>query len=312
MKLTFMLAYGLKVSYKIGMNKLDAKTRSTILHMLCEGSSIRSIARVTGTSKNTVSKLLVDAGKACMKFHDEAVRDVKASRIQCDEIWSFCYAKQKNVATAKDAPEGAGDVWTWTALDADSKLIVSYLVGDRSGEAAIDLMDDLRSRLANRVQLTTDGHKAYLEAVEGAFGGDVDYAQLVKLYGSMGGKSAEVRYSPAECTGIRKRRVEGNPDEAHVSTSHVERSNLTMRMHMRRFTRLTNAFSKKIENHTYAVALHMVYYNFVRRHKTLRMSPAMAAGISDRLWDIADIVMLVEKTEAEKSTKRGPYKKISN
>ncbi|WP_421992196.1 IS1 family transposase [Qipengyuania sp.] len=294
------------------MNKLDAKTRSTILHMLCEGSSIRAIARITGVSKNTVSKLLVDAGKACMKFHDEAVRDVKASRIQCDEIWSFCYAKQKNVATAKGAPEGAGDVWTWTALDADSKLIVSYLVGDRSGEAAIDLMDDLRARLANRVQLTTDGHKAYLEAVEGAFGGDVDYAQLVKLYGSMGGKSAEVRYSPAECTGIRKRRVEGNPDDTHVSTSHVERSNLTMRMHMRRFTRLTNAFSKKIENHTYAVALHMVYYNFVRRHKTLRMSPAMAAGVSDRLWDIADIVRLLEKAEAEKPTKRGPYKKISN
>lgn len=295
------------------MNKLDAKTRATILHMLCEGSSIRSIARITGTSKNTVSKLLVDAGKACMKFHDEAVREVKASRIQCDEIWSFCYAKQKNVATAKDAPEGAGDVWTWTALDADSKLIVSYLVGDRSGEAAIDLMDDLRARLANRVQLTTDGHKAYLEAVEGAFGGDVDYAQLVKLYGSMGGKTAEVRYSPAECTGIRKRRVEGNPDETHVSTSHVERSNLTMRMHMRRFTRLTNAFSKKIENHTYAVALHMVYYNFVRRHKTLRMSPAMAAGVSDRLWDIADIVMLVEKAEAEAAPKkRGPYKKANS
>lgn len=294
------------------MNRLSSRERAPIINMLCEGYSLRSIARVTGVSKNTVFKLLVDAGKACMKFHDEAVRDVKASRIQCDEIWAFCYAKQKIVATAKDAPEGAGDVWTWTALNADSKLIVSYLVGDRSGEAAIDLMDDLRARLANRIQLTTDGHKAYLEAVEGAFGGDVDYAQLVKLYGNMGGKSAEIRYSPAECTGIRKRRVDGNPDEAHVSTSHVERSNLTMRMHMRRFTRPTNAFSKKIENHTYAVALHMVYYNFVRRHKTLRMSPAMAAGISDRLWDIADMVMLVEKAEAEKQTKRGPYKKVSN
>jgi len=294
------------------MNKLDAKTRCTILLMLCEGSSIRSIARVTGTSKNTVSKLLVEAGRACMKFHDEAVRDVNAHRIQCDEIWSFCYAKQKNVETAKDAPEGAGDVWTWTALDADSKLIVSYLVADRSGEAAIDLMDDLRARLANRVQLTTDGHKAYLEALEGAFGGDVDYAQLVKLCGSIGGKSAEDRYGPAESTGIRKRTVEGNLDEARVSTSHVERSNLTMRMHMRLFTRPSNAFSKKIENHAYAVALHMVYYNFVRSLKTLHMSPAMVVGVSDRLWDIADIVKLVEKAEADKPTKRGPYYKISN
>ncbi len=291
------------------MNKLDHVERARILHMLCEGNSIRAITRMTGASKNTVSKLLIDAGKACMAYHDETVRNVKASRVQCDEIWSFTYAKQKNVATAKAAPANAGDTWTWTAIDADTKLIVSYLVGGRDAEYAMWFMDDLRARLANRVQLTTDGHRAYLEAVEGAFGADVDYAQLVKLYGSEGGKSSEVRYSPAECTGIRKRRVEGNPDEAHVSTSYVERQNLTMRMHMRRFTRLTNGFSKKVENHAYAVALHMMYYNFVRIHKTLRVTPAMAAGIADRLWEIGDIVALIEKAESRLPTKRGPYKK---
>lgn len=289
------------------MNKLDAKTRSSILHMLCEGGSIRSIARVTGTSKNTVSKLLVDAGKVCAAYHEANVRDLQTTRVEVDEIWSFTYAKQKNVKTAKAAPANAGDTWTWTAIDADSKMIVSYLVGGRDAEYAMWFMDDLRSRLANRVQLTSYGHRAYLEAVEGAFGADVDYAQLVKMYGNAP-ESFKGRYSPAECTGIRKRAVEGRPDESLVSTSYVERNNLTMRMHMRRFTRLTNAFSKKVENHAHAVALHMMYYNFVRIHKTLRMSPAMAAGVTDRLWDIADIVMLVEKAEAEKPTKRGAYK----
>lgn len=297
------------------MNRLSSEERVRILHLLCEGQSIRAITRLTGASKNTVAKLLADAGKACMAYHDAKVRDVKAARVQVDEIWSFTYAKQKNVATAKAAPEGAGDTWTWTAIDADSKLILSYLVGGRDAEYAMWFMDDLASRLANRVQLTSDGHRAYLEAVEGAFGCDVDYAQLVKLYGSEGGKGADVRYSPAECTGIRKRRVEGNPDDAHVSTSYVERNNLTMRMHMRRFTRLTNAFSKKVENHAYAVALHMMYYNFVRIHGKLRMSPAMAAGVSDRLWEVADIVALVEAAEAQAAPKtRGPYRKreISN
>ncbi len=293
------------------MNRLSNDDRARILHLLCEGMSIRAITRLTGASKNTVAKLLVDAGRACAAYHDANVRNVKAARVQVDEIWSFTYAKQKNVATAKEAPEGAGDTWTWTAIDADSKMILSYLVGGRDSEYAMWFMDDLASRLANRVQLTSDGHRAYLEAVEGAFGADVDYAQLVKLYGSIGGKGADVRYSPAECTGIRKRRVEGNPDGAHISTSYVERQNLTMRMHMRRFTRLTNAFSKKVENHAHAVALHMLYYNFVRIHKTLRVSPAMAAGVSDRLWDIADIAMLVEQAEA-KPGKRGPYTKISN
>ena len=214
---------------------------------------------------------------------------------------------QQSLATAKAAPEDAGDTWTWTAIDADSKLIVSYLVGGRDGEYAMWFIDDLASRLANRVQLTSDGHRAYREAVEGAFGADVDYAQLVKIYGNTPG--SEIRYSPAECTGIRKRRVEGNPDEAHVSTSYVERSNLTMRMHMRRFTRLTNAFSKKVENHAHAVALHMMYYNFVRIHKTLRVTPAMAAGVADRLWEIGGIVALVEAAEAKQPRERGPYKK---
>jgi len=291
------------------MNKLSAKDRATILHMLCEGSSIRSIARVTGASKNTISKLLVDAGRACSDFHDANVRDVQARRVQCDEIWSFTYAKQKNVKTAKAAPENAGDTWTWTALDSDSKLIVSWLVGGRDSEYAMAFMDDLRSRLANRVQLTTDGHSAYLEAVEGAFGGDVDYAQLVKLYGEPAEKSPERKYSPSVCKGARKHRVEGRPDPGHVSTSHVERNNLTMRMHMRRFTRLTNAFSKKVENHAYAVALHMTYYNFVRQHKSLDgLSPAMAAGVSERLWGMSDIVALVEAAD-QKPGPRGPYKK---
>lgn len=267
---------------------------------------MRSISRVADVSINTVTKLLVDAGSAALAIHDETVRNVASKRIQCDEIWSFCHAKQKNVPTAKAAPEGAGDVWTWTAIDADSKLIVSYLVGDRSGDSAMYLMDDLRARLANRVQLTTDGHKAYLEAVEGAFGADVDYAQLVKLYGPT--ITAPGRYSPAECTGTKKIRREGNPDIDHVSTSYVERQNLTMRMSMRRFTRLTNGFSKKLENHVHALALYFVHYNFCRIHKTLRMSPAMAAGVSDRLWSLDDVIAKIDEL-APAPAKRGPYKK---
>jgi IS1 family transposase len=288
------------------MNKLPLAKRTQILAMLCEGSSMRSIERVAGVSINTVSKLLVEAGEACLAIHDETVRNVKASRIQCDEIWSFCHAKQMNVATAKAAPEGAGDVWTWTAIDADTKLIVSYFVGGRGSDSAIELMDDLRDRLANRVQLTTDGHKAYLEAVEGAFGADVDYAQLVKLYGPT--IAAPGRYSPAECIGAKKVRREGNPDIAHVSTSYVERQNLTMRMSTRRFTRLTNGFSKKLENHVHALALYFAFYNFCRIHKTLRVTPAMAGGITDRLWSLEDIVARIDRM-APAPTKRGPYKK---
>jgi len=290
------------------MNKLSSAERASILHLLCEGTSIRAVTRITGASKNTITKLLIDAGKACAAYHDQNVRDVKAKRIQCDEIWSFTYAKQKNVAAAKTAPDFAGDTWTWTALDADSKLIVSYLVGGRDSEYAIAFLGDVAARLANRVQLTTDGHKVYLEAVEGAFGGDVDYAVLQKLYGTAP-EAARGRYSPAVCIGARKDRVEGNPDLKHVSTSHVERQNLTMRMHMRRFTRLTNGFSKKVNNHAYSVALHFMYYNFVRIHKTLRMTPAMVAGVADRLWEMSDIVALVEAAEAEQPRKRGPYKK---
>lgn len=290
------------------MNKLPLAKRTQILAMLCEGSSMRSISRIADVSINTVSKLLVEAGEACLALHDETVRNVKASRVQCDEIWSFCYAKEKNVAAAKAAPDGSGDVWTWTALDADTKLIVSYFVGDRSSESGIVLMDDLRARLANRVQLTTDGHKAYLEAVEGAFGDDVDYAQLVKLYGSVGGNSPEKRYSPAECAGIRKNRVTGSPDKAHVSTSHVERMNLSIRMQNRRFTRLTNAFSKKLDNHIHALALYFAFYNFCRIHKSLKVTPAMAAGITDRLWSLEDIVAKMDEG-APAPKARGPYKK---
>ena len=240
------------------MNKLPVKTRATILNMLVEGSSMRSISRMTDVSINTVTKLLIDAGNACAAYHDETVRNVRAKRVQCDEIWSFTYVKQKNVAKAKAAPEEAGDTWTWTALDADSKLIVSYLIGGRDAGYAHDFMQDVADRLANRVQLTTDGHKAYLDAVEGAIGADVDYAQLIKLYGTAP-ESAKGRYSPAECTGIRKFRAEGSPDDRHVSTSYVERQNLSMRMHMRRFTRLTNGFSKKVLNHTHMVALYTVF-----------------------------------------------------
>ena len=290
------------------MNKLPQHKRIQILSMLVEGSSLRSISRVADVSINSVTKLLVDAGEACAAYHDETVRDVKAARVQCDEIWSFCYAKDKNVRTAKAAPEGAGDVWTWTALDSDSKMILAYEVGDRSGATAIEFMDDLRLRLANRVQLTTDGHKAYLEAVEGAFGGAVDYAQLIKLYGKPTGKDSERRYSPATCTGAVKRRIEGRPIREHVSTSHVERQNLTMRMGMRRFTRLTNAFSKKLENHLHMLSLYFVHYNFCRIHKTLRVTPAMEAGVSDTLRDVEWIVSLID-ARAPAPQKRGPYNK---
>ena len=293
-------------SYIKGMNKLPLEKRVLILNMMVEGSSMRAISRVADVSINTVTKLLVDAGLPCARFHDEAVRGVEASQIQCDEIWSFCFAKAKNVKKAKAAPDRAGDVWTWTALDRDSKLLVSYLIGGRDGEYAKAFMQDVADRLANRVQLTTDGHKAYLNAVEGAFGADVDYAQLVKIYGEA--PEAEKRYSPAECIGARKNQIAGNPDQDMISTSHVERSNLSMRMHMRRFTRLTNAHSKKFKNHCHMVALYTVWYNFARINSAVRMAPAMAAGISDRLWDMTDIVKLIDAA-APKLGRRGPYKK---
>jgi IS1 family transposase len=281
------------------MNKLDREARAKILHLLCEGSSIRAITRLTGASKNTVIKLVVDAGKAASWYQDRVFRNLTCKRLQVDEIWNFVYAKQKNVAKAKAAPANAGDVWTWTSIDADTKIMPSWFVGGRDSDSAIIFMDDLASRLASRVQLTSDGHRSYLEAVEGAFGCDIDYAMLVKIYGNAPEGSAG-RYSPAECTGAIKTRIEGNPDPKHVSTSYVERSNLTIRMHTRRFTRLTNAFSKKVENHAHAVALHMMYYNFVRIHRTLRTTPAMAAGVTKRLWEMADVVEMLEAFEAQK------------
>jgi len=283
-----------------------------ILNMLVEGMSMRSISRTVGVSINTVTKLLVEAGEACAAYHDETVRDVKANHVQCDEIWSFCYAKEKNVKAAKAAPDGAGDVWTWTAIERDSKMILAYEVGDRSAQTAIEFMDDLRARLATRVQLTTDGHRAYLEAVEGAFGGDVDFAQLVKLYGeSAEGKRHEKKYSPAECTGTKKQIVSGYPVKKMVSTSHVERQNLTMRMGMRRFTRLTNGFSKKLENHLHMLSLYFVHYNFVRVHKSLRMTPAMAAGGTKELRDMEWLANLIDEA-APKPGPRGPYRKKDN
>ncbi len=295
------------------MNKLPTPKRFQILNMLCEGSSMRSISRVVDVSPNTIDKLLVEAGQACAELHDEVIRDVKSARLQIDEIWSFCYAKAKNVARASAAPQGAGDVWTWTALDADSKLIVSYFVGDRSGESALILADDLRARVTSeRVQITTDGHNAYLGAIDEAFGADADYATLEKIYRT-DPAAARGRYSPPVCIGAKKHRVEGNPDPAHISTSYVERQNLTMRMSMRRFTRLTNGFSKKFENHCHMVSLYTAWYNLVRMHKTLRMSPAMAAGVTERLWSFEDIIARMDANAPKPAIgargPRGPYKK---
>jgi IS1 family transposase len=279
------------------MKQLDAKTRAQVLHALMEGVSIRATARMTGVSKTTILKLIEDAGRAAAWYQDRVFQNLNCRRLQADELWGFCHAKQKNVATAKKAPAGAGDVWLWVATDADTKLVPSWYVGGRGSDAAIILMDDLASRLAGRIQLTTDGHKAYLEAVEGAFGGDIDYGMLVKLYGETS-EGAKGRYSPAECIGARKTPIEGNPDPKHISTSYAERNNLNVRMHSRRLTRLTNAFSKKVANHAHAMALHFLYYNFVRIHQTLKMSPAMAAGVSKRLWEMKDVVAMLEAWEA--------------
>ncbi len=280
------------------MNKLDSAKREQVISALVEGASCRSVSRMTGVARNTVASLLVEVGSACAEYQDKALRNLPCQRIQCDEIWSYIGAKDKNVPADKQGQFGLGSVWTWTALDADTKLICSWMVGNRDGLAAYDFMQDLASRLANRVQLTTDGHAAYLNAVESAFGSDIDYAMLVKIYGET--PEAEKRYSPAECIGCERKPISGNPEAKHISTSYVERQNLTMRMHMRRFTRLTNAFSKKLENHIAAIALHFMYYNFVRIHQTLRVTPAMAAGVSDRVWEIADIVALLDAGKTEK------------
>jgi IS1 family transposase len=272
------------------MNKLPIEKRTQIINLLVEGNSLRATSRIADVSINTVTKLLVNVGAACEKFHNDHVVAVNSKRIQCDEIWSFVYAKEKNKPQDMDT---AGDVWTWTAIDADSKLILSWLVGDRSQDSAAEFIRDVYRRVINRVQITTDGLPTYLEAITDSFGSQVDFAQLVKIYGKDGSYgNAEKKYSPADCIGTKKSVVSGNPDPEHISTSYVERQNLTMRMHMRRFTRLTNAFSKKVENHCYAIALHFVYYNFVKLHKTLRVTPAMAAGITKRFMSIEDIVRL--------------------
>lgn len=291
------------------MNKLRSGERARILHLLCESSPIRAVTRLTGASKKTVTKLLVDAGKACWRYHDQHVCSVSAKRIQCDEIWSFTYAKAKNVPTAKGTPSQAGDTWTWTALDADSKLIVSYLVGGRDSGYAHEFMQDVTGRLATGACSSSRTATRRIWKPLKARSAATWTMQLVKLYGAVP-ESVEGRYSPMERIGACKVPVEGKPRSAYVSTSYVERENLTMRMHMRRFTRPTNAFSKKVENHAHAVALHMMYNNFVRIRPKLRMPPAMAAGVSDRLWEIGDIVALVEAAEAQETPKvRGPYQK---
>ena len=282
------------------INKLTRDKRIQIISLLCEGMSLRAVTRITGASINTVTKLLVDAGQACSDYQDKAFRNLPCKRVQVDEIWSFVYAKAKNVAGAKAAPKQAGDIWTWTAIDADTKLMPSWMVGTRDAYAAQAFIGDLAMRLANRVQLTSDGNAPYLQAVEESFGADIDYAMLVKHYGTPEG--ALGRYSPGECVGVEQRRVEGRPDPAHISTSYIERSNLTMRMGNRRFTRLTNAFSKKAENHAHMVALHMMYYNFVRIHQTLRCTPAMAAGVTKKLWELTDLVKVLEDWEAAQAS----------
>ncbi|MCX5815688.1 MAG: IS1 family transposase [Proteobacteria bacterium] len=274
------------------MNKLDNKKRAQIIAALVEGNSIRATCRMTDTAKGTVIKLLCDIGKACSEYQDKVFRNLTCKRIQCDEIWSFCYAKQKNVPEDKQGRLGYGDVWTFTAICADTKLVPSWHIGKRDVGTATGFMNDLAGRMTNRVQLTTDGHKMYLDAVDDAFGPDIDFSQLIKMYGTP--IENETRYSPAQCIGTAKRVIQGNPDLKLTSTSYVERQNLTMRMSMRRFTRLTNAFSKKIENLAHAVALHFMYYNFCRIHQTLRITPAMAAGVTDQLWDIEDIVSLIK------------------
>jgi IS1 family transposase len=274
------------------MNRLPLAKRAQIINLLVEGNSLRAASRIADVSINTVYKLLIDAGRACSDYQDQAFHNLPCKRLQLDEIWSFIYAKQRNVRFAKKAPESAGDIWTWVAIDADTKLVPSWLVGDRSGETAIRFVCDLSGRLASRVQVTSDGHRAYLEAMEAGFGADVDYAQLIKLYGEVPHPAG--RYSPAGIQGTKTFCCTGDPDPRHISTSYVERQNLTMRMNMRRFTRLTDAFSKKVEKHTHAVSLHYMHYNFVRIHKTLRVTPAMAAGVTDRLWSIEDIARLTD------------------
>ena len=284
----------------VSMKQLDTARRAQVVRCLVEGNSIRSTVRITGVAKNTIVRLLGEFGCACAAYHNKAVRNVRVRRLQCDEIWEFVGAKAKNVTPEKKAA-GWGDIWTWTGIDADSKLCVSYLVGGRDAGWANEFMEDCAKRISGRVQITTDGHKVYLEAVENAFGADIDYAQLQKIYGAPSDEDQR-RYSPARCIGCDMKVVSGDPDPKHVSTSYVERSNLTLRMGNRRFTRLTNAFSKKAENHRHMVALFFLYYNFCRVHSTLRVTPAMEAGISDHVWSIEELCGLLPETPS--ATKR--------
>ena len=289
------------------MNKLSKEKRALMLTMLVEGSSMRSVSRIADVSINTVTKLLIDAGTVCAEYQDEHLRGIASKRVQCDEIWSFCYSKEKNVAPADKGILGYGDVYTWTAIDADTKLAISWLVGRRDYDYAEVFMCDLASRLSERIQLTTDGYGCYINAVEKMFGGSIDYAMLVKIYAD--DSNGQKRYSPAPFISAEKRTMSGHPDASHISTSFVERQNLTMRMGMRRFTRLTNGFSKKIDNLAHAVALHFMHYNFVRIHKTLKTTPALEAGIATKLWSIEDIVDLIDMRDSVKDRSRGKYKK---
>ena len=281
------------------MNKLSVERRCRVVSALVEGNSIRATARMTDVSKPTILKLIAALGPVCAEYQDAALRGLTCRRIQCDEIWQFCYAKEKNVPASKRDTFGYGNVWTWVALDAETKLVPTWLVGPRDGRAAYAFMMDLAGRLRHRVQITTDGHRPYIEAIEAAFGMDVDFAQLIKVYGE--DRDGPSRYSPGHCKACFDKVIQGDPNPAHVSTSYVERQNLTMRMNMRRFTRLTNGFSKKIENHGHAVAIHFMHYNFVRIHRSIRCTPAMKAGVSDTLWSVRDIVTLLEELEAQKA-----------
>jgi IS1 family transposase len=292
------------------MNRLDSSKRKQIIAALVEGTSCRAVARMAGVSRNSVASLLLDVGAACAEYQDKALRNLKCQRVQCDEIWSFVGSKDKNLPVDKQGQFGYGSVWTWVALDADTKLCCTWMVGNRGASAASEFIKDLSERLSNRIQLTTDGHNVYVNAVEQSFGSDIDYAMLIKIYGS-DVPPGDARYSPAEVISCRAVDITGKPDPKHISTSYVERQNLTMRMHMRRFTRLTNAFSKKLENHIAAISLHFMYYNFVRIHQTLRITPAMAAGVSDHVWEIDDIVSLLEGGKASQANERNEWK-LSN
>jgi len=293
---TIILDKPLYCGYSNYMNRLNREKQIQVIKSLIEGNSIRATVRLTGAAKDTVIKLLVEAGNACANYQDRVLCNLKYKRIQCDEIWAFVYAKEKNVPADKKGHFGYGDVWTWVAIDADTKLVPSFMVGNRDGQTARIFIDDLKNRLAHRVQLTTDGLRVYLDAVEGSFGSEIDYAQLVKLYEST---QDEARYSPAECVSAERIRIMGTPDPRHISTSYVERQNLSMRMHMRRFTRLTNGFSKKVENLAYQVALYFMYYNFCRVHQTLRVTPAMEAGVSDHVWEVGEILNVLDSKEPE-------------